>query len=551
MAVTHLPGDSKRLSVLRGDGLLSNPLTATPNVQRAIRSVCAIVSGPHNGTGVLIGPDLVLTAYHVIDHVTERADIDGMHCYFDYVEDGADSPAGGGMEVGVLAVDVCSSPPSPGDLEGGPPEFRRDLLDYAILRLNSPMGRRPARDGRPRGWVRLPREPVVPDIEDEIYLFQHPEGDNFFHRQQPLRYGLGEVVDVLEHAARFVHTAGSAPGSSGGPCFDVSKDFAFVGLHNAGHRKGDTMQKRFVPLFWIVSHIHRKLSGDGIIGELFKEPPAFDQLAAPNDVEVARRRSVALWLMDRTTEEIKFRRKIEAQPADPQTAVPRVHLVVCQDNDKPDFFSKRLEHLPLQPTARERMGALLDGLAKGELARTFDGRLLGWPALDHPERRKDELDTLVSDLDTGGRQLIVFMGTYEDGMDVTSERALLEHLAAALHARFRGTAVILQCLVCLMVPERPDAAAIVESFAGLWTETSAPPGCGICIELSEIALSDLATWRDALENTWGENEAFRREMENLFRRDRRYRMARLAEELGDDIDQLIRTARTGEMGRQR
>ncbi|WP_406854404.1 serine protease [Alsobacter sp. KACC 23698] len=529
---------------------LFNPSNATPAMQRAVRSVCAIVSGPHSGTGVLIGPDLVLTACHVVQHVLTPEDYGELRCIFDYVADGSGA-TNSGTEVGVLAGALCRSLPSPGDMQGGAPTFLPDCLDFAIIRLASPIGRRPTRDGLSRGWLQLPKSPDLPDNEDEIFLYQHPTGENFQKTQQPLRCGRGNVDGTLGDNARFVHTAESRPGSSGGPCFDMDKEFAFVGLHNSGHRSGDNSQKRFVPLLKIVPYIRHKFAADGLLQEFFQDPPSLGLPDGARDAEVARRRNAALWLMDRMTEEIRFRRTAAAKPAAPAMPLPRVHLIACRDDDLPEFFTKRLEFLPLYPTHKLREDAILTGLAQGELARSFDGRVEGWPTIDHADRRKAEIDVLVSDLDVDGRQLLVLKGDYTDGMDATTERELMAHLASALHARVDGTPGTLLCLVCLTVDHtRPDAAAIIESFAGLWNDASAPPGCGLCIQLSDIGLADLTGWRVVIETAWGENQVLRREMESLFRNQTRLRMKRVVDELGDDIDLVIRSSRPAGQGRQ-
>lgn len=529
--------------MLKDGGWLSNPMIAGPILQRAARSVCAIVSGAHHGTGVLIGADLVLTAHHVVAHLIGAAQPNDTVCIFDYAETEAGKPAQVGMEAGVqCVVDRCFSPPSPGDIQGQPRIFYKDHLDYAVLQLNTPMGRRPASDGAPRGWIALPRYPTRSDKGEEIYLFQHPQGTNFQHRPQPLRCGTGEIAEILGQNDRFVHTARSARGASGGPCFNLTREFAFVGLHNAGHTEDDTVQKRFVPLDRIVDHIRLALQDDGFVNALFTEPPPANSASIANKVDVARRRDIALCLMDRKIEEIKFRKAAEAKPVDGRTAVPKVHVIVCREDDKPELFATRLEYLSLHPTDSKREGEVRRGLSKGELPRTFNSRTESWPAVDHAKRRENEIDTIVSDIDTDGSQLIVFVGGYEDGMDVNSERALVEHLVSALGARCRDTSGMVQCLICLTVPEMPSAQAIIESFTGLWPETAPPPGFGVCIELSDIAKSDLAPWCKILRETWGENERFSSEMDKLFQSSRRQRMARLVNELRDDIDQLIRDA---------
>lgn len=213
---------------------------------RIARTICAIgVGGAINeilGTGFLVGPDLVLTNYHVLapllhddgGAIAEAASGNDVFCFFDYVSDPAPqvppdetSPC---IFTAVQAVEhdwlVAARPPLPYDGTAQCPADAKDLHDYALVRLRRGVGKLPARrsGGTPRGWLPLPDSINVATRAQRIIVHQHPGA-------APLQFDIGDYDGLDPTGTRVRYVVSTAKGSSGGAAVDVEgKLFA---LHNA------------------------------------------------------------------------------------------------------------------------------------------------------------------------------------------------------------------------------------------------------------------------------------------------------------------------------
>jgi hypothetical protein len=209
------------------------------------------------GTGFLVGPDLVVTNYHVMEPVVlteddpqyagDRATANQVTCRFDYREmsDGSRSPG----SVYRLAAEwrVLLSPNSS---LGQEPTIHE--LDYALLRLAKPagtlaIGDRPEAPGTERGWIKLQDAGVSPLIRDTpLFIVQHPKAE-------PIKLAL-ESVSILEVNAlrtRVHHRTNTEPGSSGSPCFD--QNWNLVALHHSGETRAEPGSNEGIPIDTIVS----------------------------------------------------------------------------------------------------------------------------------------------------------------------------------------------------------------------------------------------------------------------------------------------------------
>lgn len=191
------------------------------------RRVCRIeIDGAAAGTGFLVGPDTVLTNWHVVERTAQSGDLGQVRCRFDYV-----LHASGAREEGLvvaLQVDGCidSSPYSQAETTATPdsPPPTDDELDYALLRLEAKIGE----DGTARrGWVDLHR--TVPDLQtdDPILIVQHPDG-------APMKLALDTqaIIGANENGTRLRYSTNTEVGSSGSPCF--SMNWEIVALHHFG-----------------------------------------------------------------------------------------------------------------------------------------------------------------------------------------------------------------------------------------------------------------------------------------------------------------------------
>ncbi|MDQ6707961.1 MAG: serine protease, partial [Acidobacteriota bacterium] len=227
-------------------------------------TVKVFVDGNPKGTGILIGPHLVLTAWHVVrdlfdpsadDRFTAKPAIPNrLFVEFDDFSAGlgAAPPAPQRVAAHKLWHAVHSEchplelanqlPPNRGDLEG--------FWDYAVIRLEKT-------PGLERRWAALDARSVVPATGKVIFIFQHPAG-------QPLRVDDNVILapDTADAAAiprfRFLHKVNGLGGSSGAPCFDTS--FMLFGLHQGEWVPlNGTTVNRGIPIVRIKEHIQASI----------------------------------------------------------------------------------------------------------------------------------------------------------------------------------------------------------------------------------------------------------------------------------------------------
>lgn len=219
------------------------------------------------GTGFLLGPDVLITNYHVAE---ELAGVGGSTppgqfvARFDYkVLPGATVPAPG-IEVGLAAADHvidCSRPSrwdTIADPQGALPAANE--LDYALLRLARPVGDEPiggpAEPGAPaRGWIELPSAPYTFAAGGTLIIVQHPDA-------APLAFAIDTDAVLTAHATRVRYATNTQPGSSGSPVFN--SDWDLVALHHSGDHAFFPEYNEGIP----VAAIRNLLEQRNLLGEL-------------------------------------------------------------------------------------------------------------------------------------------------------------------------------------------------------------------------------------------------------------------------------------------
>lgn len=212
--------------------------------------------GTATGTGFLVGPDLVLTNYHVMepvlhgekgdaapeDAVAMRADA---VFTFDYkVLPGGKVLSQGtkfGLAPGALQDWLIdSSPYSAADTLEQPPG--EEELDYALVRLGGAPGDgylggadQADLDAPRRGFVEVPTEAAELTPGEALFIVQHPDG-----RPLQLAFDTDSVIGVNDDKTRVRYKTNTLGGSSGSPCFDVN--WRLVALHHFG-------DPNYVPIF--------------------------------------------------------------------------------------------------------------------------------------------------------------------------------------------------------------------------------------------------------------------------------------------------------------
>jgi hypothetical protein len=188
------------------------------------------------GTGFLIGPDLVLTSYHLIEvlHKNMGNPRDAV-LRFDYQRLPDGTVVDGGREVR-LASDwlVAWQPPSKLDDMPDPGDQLPavDELDFAVLRVDGLPGDRPAGDAEKlpdvpaRGWLRLDQAGHDGfDAGYPLFILQHPD-------DAPLKLVPGQSLGLNANKTRLRHQVNTKRGSSGSPCLNARLEL--VALHHAG-----------------------------------------------------------------------------------------------------------------------------------------------------------------------------------------------------------------------------------------------------------------------------------------------------------------------------
>lgn len=198
--------------------------------------------GKEAGTGWLVGSNLLLTAYHVIEGIVQNSKgltYKDLFFRFDYAALNA-------------ASRVCSvqanwltdhSPYSASDLAASNTDPSPTELDYALVELSEHAGNDDLPDGKKRGWIKVPEHPVAMSTDDFVMIPQHPDG-------RPLEIAFGELLKYNNSANRVRYDTNTEPGSSGSPCFDMSaQPFA---LHHASGPGDNLPYNQGLPLREII-----------------------------------------------------------------------------------------------------------------------------------------------------------------------------------------------------------------------------------------------------------------------------------------------------------
>ena len=192
------------------------------------------------GTGFLVGPDVVLTNWHVIDFFRRNGlDPAGIVLRFDYKvlsDNVAVSP--GKIWKLAPAWELDASPPSARDKEADPVhDAAPDELDHFLLRVDGEPGRELLHTGDPmpreRGWVHVPPAAAAPVANTWLAIVQHPDG-----RPMQIAIDSQAIVGTTANGTRVRYRTNTLPGSSGSPCFDAH--WNWIALHHSGDPKYPT-----------------------------------------------------------------------------------------------------------------------------------------------------------------------------------------------------------------------------------------------------------------------------------------------------------------------
>lgn len=209
---------------------LGDPKTYAQAIIDATRRTAMIeVAGRPRGTGLLVGPDLLLTAAHVLDPRCWPPSGDSdVVAAFDYFHVPGRSHAETGTRIGVAEF-VCGSLPTRAEADGVGQDWEApaDRLDFAILRLAKRVPDMPE-DATARGHYSLEPGAYAFDQASLLFIVQHPLGEFqafSFVRQPPQRNGNG---------TRIRYRSNTVYGSSGSPIVDASGRLVAIHHYSAG-----------------------------------------------------------------------------------------------------------------------------------------------------------------------------------------------------------------------------------------------------------------------------------------------------------------------------
>jgi hypothetical protein len=200
------------------------------------------------GTGFLLGPDLVITNYHVLERVINgEIGPESVALRFDYkmLADGRTLNPGTLYYLDEQDWLLDQSPYSPLDFKdstaAGDPDPAQ--LDYIVVRVAGSPGKERVRLGDqtdpnapPRGWFELPKTPYTFAPNTALHILQHPQGEAL-----KLALDIDAVISTNGNKTRVRYRTNTEKGSSGSPCFDAN--WQLIALHHSGDPNYDKLHK--------------------------------------------------------------------------------------------------------------------------------------------------------------------------------------------------------------------------------------------------------------------------------------------------------------------
>lgn len=169
-------------------------------------AVCKLVVDIHgasqSGTGFRIGPDLLLTNWHVLHNKNDGTPASVVSAEFGYDDDGS----GGIIPSSIIPCNVASIVTNKDD-------------DWAVIQANEPLK---------ATWsvIKL-SEAAMPSVNAAAYIIQHPGGE-----RKRVGFVRNQVSFFDERVVHYL--TDTKMGSSGSPLFDAQRKL--IALHHAGGR---------------------------------------------------------------------------------------------------------------------------------------------------------------------------------------------------------------------------------------------------------------------------------------------------------------------------
>lgn len=208
--------------------------------------VCRVSTPEKYGTGFLIGPDLIMTSYHVLEEVCEeKIKPEEVRFLFDHKKlANGQIPRGVPYKLAKKDWRVDASRPSFVDelADSTIPVPQNDELDYIIVRTakepgNEEISGKGHPNARRRGWIDLTTPAPAIKADAPLIIAQYPVFEPSPGRllPQPLMVTLDthSVIEWNRNATRLRYKTNSEHGTSGAPCFTI--EWELVALHRGGN----------------------------------------------------------------------------------------------------------------------------------------------------------------------------------------------------------------------------------------------------------------------------------------------------------------------------
>ena len=237
---TRVPGRIQSVLRSQGPGLVRTltHLIRSARATALIRTTSCHEKAPTYGTGFLVGPDLVLTAAHVVaslmDGDVPRAgsEQDASIEFHNQLEGAGMWPVRSRLRPSPDWLISKSPQDGMGAQSGGnPPEQTAKALDYALIQLSEPVG-------SSIGVVDIV-DPPHPHKSDRLTVIGYGGGSECLYDDHVI-----EEHDLVSH--RIHHEVSTVEGMSGGPCLDG--DGRAVAIHEGSVKVAAPPYNRAVAL---------------------------------------------------------------------------------------------------------------------------------------------------------------------------------------------------------------------------------------------------------------------------------------------------------------
>jgi ActR/RegA family two-component response regulator len=231
----QLPATQELEKIIRKSSCFYDVFTWIDRLIKIALPICRIEVPTHQGivfgTGFLVGSNILMTNYHVIETVIHNSALENPDPRLTHqnvnIRFGYRFTNDRNLDRG--AIYKLSHPDWLIDFS---PYLRagstsQDHLDYALLRIEGTPGfDLDSIVRQKRGWITIPKEPYhfIPD--SPLCIVQHPEG-------KPLKLAIesNAIVAVDSSGTRIKYQTNTLAGSSGSPCFSANLDL--VALHHS------------------------------------------------------------------------------------------------------------------------------------------------------------------------------------------------------------------------------------------------------------------------------------------------------------------------------